>query len=184
MYEIFLSIIFSLSLTYLPISQNLQLILIILYIILILPSLYTYLKGPPFVPSSDTTIQNAIKLSKPTKQDIVYDLGCGDGKFLIAIAPHCKKAIGYELSFLTFLAAKFKTRKFKNIEVRFQNLWKANLKDADIVFCFLLIRLMPEVQSRIWPQLKPNTRLISNTFKLKSQKPTQTIENVHLYTKE
>lgn len=183
MLEILLTLIF-LGLTQI-VSPNpvFQIIILVTYLILISPSLYTFLKGPPFVPSTQKTIQNAIKLSLLKPTDIVYDLGCGDGRFLIAASPYCKQAIGYEASLLTFLLAKFRTRRHSNITIKFSNFWKTDLSQANVIFCFLLKPLMQDVESTIWPQLKANTRLISNTFKLPSIQPTQVLQNVLLYKK-
>jgi SAM-dependent methyltransferase len=183
MYEIILTIIFLLVYCLTPQNQLVQLSILAIYLGLVLPGLWTYIKGPPFVPSSDKTIQNALKLAKPKPTDIVHDLGCGNAKFLIAIAPHCQKAIGYELSLPTFLVAKWKTRKIPNIQIHYKNFWKADHSQADIVFTFLLVRLMPQVKFQIWPTLQPNAKLITNTFKLPDQKPSQKINSTILYTK-
>lgn len=183
MLEILLTLIFLALTQVIPPNPIFQIILLVTYSILILPSLYTFLKGPPFVPSTQKTIQNAIKLSKLKPSDIVYDLGCGDGRFLIAASPHCKIAIGYEASLLTFLLAKLRTRKYSNIIIKFSNFWKTDLSQANVIFCFLLKPLMHDVEKIIWPQLKPNTKLISNTFKLPSIKPIESIQNVLLYKK-
>ncbi len=183
MYEIILTAIFLLAYTFSPQEPIFQLSILTVYLCLVVPGLVTYIKGPPFVPSSDKTIQNAIKLAQLKPTNTVIDLGCGNGKFLIAAAPHCKKAIGYELSFPTYLMAKLKTRKHKNIQIRYKNFWKEDHSQADVVFCFLLLRLMPKVKQEIWPQLKPGTRLISNTFSIKSLQPTQKIDSTLLYIK-
>ena len=183
MLEILFTIIFLVIFQAFDLSTNLQIILIIVYLFVMIPSFYTYIKGPPFVPSNSSTIQAAIQLAQISKSDIVYDLGCGDGRFLIQASSLCKQAIGYETSFLTFLLAKFNTRKYSNIQIIFANFWKADLSQANIIFCFLLKPLMSGVEKNIWPNLKPKTKLISNTFKLPNIQPNQITKNVYLYTK-
>lgn len=183
MYEIILTAIFLVAYNLLPQTPVYQLSILAIYLGLVTPGLWTYIKGPPFVPSSDKTIQNAIQLAKLKPTDTVVDLGCGNAKFLIAASPYCQKAIGYELSFPTYLMAKFKTRKYSNIKIHYKNFWKEDHSKSDVVFCFLLLRLMPKVYEEIWPQLKPGSRLISNTFSMKSLKPSQKIDSTILYIK-
>lgn len=183
MYEIILTAIFLVSYLLLPDTPIFQISLLSVYLLLVLPGLWTYIKGPPFVPSSNKTIKNALNLAEPKPTDTVVDLGCGNAKFLIAIAPHCKKAIGYELSFPTYLVAKLKTHKYPNIKIYYKNFWKEDHSKADVVFCFLLLRLMPKVHSEIWPTLKPGTKLISNTFQIPKIKPSKKLQSTLLYIK-
>jgi SAM-dependent methyltransferase len=181
MYEIVLTAAFLVLYNILPQTTPYQLTILVIYLGLVTPGLWTYIKGPPFVPSSDKTIQNAIKLAKIKPTDTVVDLGCGNGKFLVAASPFCKQAIGYELSFPTYLMAKFRTRKLKNVTIKYKNFWKEDFSKTDVIFCFLLLRLMPDVESSIIPQLPKGSRLVSNTFSMPNLKPTQKIESTLLY---
>lgn len=183
MFEILLTAAF-LSLTNLyELTQTQSIAALTIYIILVLPGLITYIKGPPYIPSSNQTIKNAIQLANLKPTDTVVDLGCGDGRFLIAVSPHCQKAIGYETSLLTFIAAKIKTRKYKNIQIKYKNFWKVDHSEVDTIFCFLLLKLMPKFHQEIYPTLKKGTRIISNTFSIKDLKPTNKIDSTILYIK-
>lgn len=183
MYEIILTAVFLVAYNFIPQTPLYQITILLTYLGLVTPGLWTYIKGPPFVPSSDKTIQNALQLANLKPTDTVVDLGCGNAKFLIAASPYCKQAIGYELSFPTYLMAKLKTRKMPNIKIQYKNFWKEDFSDSDVVFCFLLLRLMPDVHQKIWPTLKPGAKLISNTFSMKPLKPNQKIDSTLLYQK-
>lgn len=181
MFEILITAAF-LSLTNIyEFTQTQSIAILTIYIILVLPGLVTYIKGPPYIPSSNSTINNAIKLAKLKPTDTVIDLGCGDGRFLVAASPHCKKAIGYETSLLTFIVAKIKTRKYKNIQIKYKNFWKVDHSEANVIFCFLLLNLMPKFHQEIFQNLPAGTRVISNTFKLPNTQIKKQIESVLLY---
>jgi SAM-dependent methyltransferase len=122
----------------------------------------------PCVPSGKKTVQKMIRAACITPSDIVYDLGCGDGRFVFAAAKAgAKKTVGIEISPLVFLYAKFRSWFLgtKNSAIRFGNFFHfSEVKDADVLFLFLLPNILEEVFREIWPHLKPGTRVISNSF--------------------
>ena len=125
-----------------------------------------------------------IELSKLRSKDVVYDLGCGDGRLVFSTAPYVKKAIGYELSIPLYLFGKLKSLfKSSNSEIRFGNIWKQNYKDADVIFCYLLPGSMKKFYKVIWPTLSPGTRVVVNAFQIHDLKPVKTDESVYLYKK-
>ena len=70
-----------------------------------------------------------LKILKLSKKDTFYDLGCGDAQLLLEASPKVKKAIGIEIDPLRFLIAKVRTRKVKNVEVIFGNLFSFKLRN-------------------------------------------------------
>lgn len=159
-------------------------IIVTFLFLFIIPGLYAAFVGGPFVPSSKKRHKSMLKLAKFKKSDIVYDMGCGDGRLVFTSAPFVKKAIGYELSVPLFLFAKFISLfKKKNISIRFGDIWKQDYSDADVILCYLLPSSMKKFFKVVWPTLKPGTRVISNAFQLHSLKPTDIDDRVYLYRK-
>jgi hypothetical protein len=100
----------------------------------------------------------------------VYELGSGDGRFLRALAKKKNiQAIGLENFLLPYTisqVAKFLTK--SQVEFRYQNLFKADLSDADYIFCYLITKQMDKLEVKLQKELKPGALVISNTFKFKN----------------
>jgi len=158
------------------------LFLLMILSLLILPGIYAALTTGPFVPSSRKRHKAMLDLADFNPNDIVYDLGCGDGRLIFRSAPHVKKAIGYELSIPLVLFGKLKSLLASpKAQIRFGDIWKQDYKDADVIFCYLLPGAMKKFYKEIWPTLKPGTRVISNAFQIHDLKPNAQKEKVYLY---
>lgn len=155
--------------------------ILVILSLLILPGLYAAIIGGPFVPSNRKRHKAMISLADLTDNDILYDIGCGDGRLVFSAAPYVKKAIGYELSIPLYLFAKLKSLFKKRSEIRYGNIWKQDYKDADVIFCYLLPASMKRFYKEIWPTLKPGTRVISNAFQIHDLKPAKKDDKVYLY---
>jgi len=145
---------------------NLPLTLLFLFLVAIcVPVLRLIFQlAPPFVPTPMKTVNAMVKLANIRKGDTVFDLGCGDGRILRVAAEKGAHATGYELSVPTLFLAKFRTRKHRNVSVRYADFWKKDYRDADVIFCYLLIQKMKVFHEKIWPTLKPGTRVVSHAF--------------------
>lgn len=113
----------------------------------------------------------------------VYDLGCGDGRLVRAAAREGANAMGIEASLLTFLLAWCWSLPVRGARIRFGDLWKGDYRDADVVFCYLLVAGMDRFKREIWPTLKPGCRVVSNSFRMKGITPEREEGNVFLYRK-
>ena len=151
-------------------------------ILLLLPGFYAAVTSGPFVPSSRKRHKTMLNLADLKPDDIVYDLGCGDGRLVFQTAKHVKKAIGYELSIPLYLFGKLRSLFSRpNAFIRFGNIWKQDYKDADVIFCYLMPKAMKQFYEKIWPNLKPGTRVVSNAFQIHEIKPIQKEGKVYLY---
>ncbi len=123
-----------------------------------------------------------LKLADLDPTDIVYDLGCGDGRLVFQSARFCKKAIGYELSIPLYLFGKIRQLfSRRNATIRYGNIWKQDYKDADVIFCYLLPKAMKQFYKEVWPHLKKGTRVVSNAFQIHEIKPIEKEGKVYLY---
>lgn len=151
--------------------------------LLTLPGLYGAFSAP-FVPSSRKKLKAMLSLADLNPHDTVYDLGCGDGRFIFAAAPHVKKAVGYDLSIPLVWLGKLKALLTRSkAQIRFGNMFRQNYADADVIFCYLLSETMNRFYREIWPTLKPGTRVLSNTFSIKNLEPVKEEGRVYLYVK-
>ena len=132
----------------------------------------------PYVPTTETAVKAMLKLAEVKSSDVIYDLGCGDGRIVIAAAKNYgARGVGIDLDPMRIREARKKARDAgveNRVEFREQDLFQANFRDATVVALFLL----PSINKRLRPQLqalKPGTRIISNTFEIEGWKHAKEI---------
>jgi SAM-dependent methyltransferase len=141
-------------------------------------------KAPPFVPTARKTVRAMLDMAAIEPGDTVYDLGCGDGRFVFAAVAKGAEATGYEYSVFVYLLAKFLSLFHPGSSIRFGDFWKKKYRDADVIFCYLLPEGMARFGREIWPTLKPGCRVVSNAFLLKDVVALEKREGAYLYRKE
>ncbi len=152
-------------------------IFVFLAVFLLLVSLL--LVAPVSTPQK--VIKKVLKEAGLKRGESFYDLGCGDGKVLLAASRnHGCKAVGYELNLPVFLLSKFKVflhGKSRNIKIHFKNFLNQNLKGADVIFCYLAPRLVRKLEKKFEKEpLKKGTKIISFTFAFKNWQPKKIIK--------
>ena len=184
MLEVLVLLVFTLFLVWGRVDFT-YLTVFIFLLLLILPGTYALFFGAPYIRSDDKRIDGILKLAKLKKSDKVYDLGCGDGKLIRAVASAgVENSIGYELSIPTFLLAKYLCIEQKSsAKVLFGNFWRKDVSDADVIVCFLLGPAMERFYREIWPNLKAGTRVVSYEFEIPGLDPSKSLNRVYLYIK-
>lgn len=140
-------------------------------------------RSPPFVPTKHADVATMIRLAKIRKGDVAWDLGCGDGRIVRAAAKEGAVATGFELSYPTYLLAKVLSYRTKNVFIRYANFWTQPYEEADVIFCFLLTETMGRFQKKIWPRLKPGTRVVSYLFRMPDVPVARQEGEVYVYVK-
>ena len=151
--------------------------------LMILPGIYAAFTSGPFVPSARKRHKTMLRLADLSDKDVVYDLGCGDGRLIFSASKLAKKAVGYDLSIPLVLYGKLLSLFHAKAHIRFGNLWKQDYSDADVIFCYLLPNAMKQFHRDVWPKLKKGTRVISNAFEIHNLKPVKKEDKVYLYCK-
>jgi SAM-dependent methyltransferase len=122
----------------------------------------------PYVPTTAEAVQAMLKLADVKHTDIVYDLGCGDGRIVIAAAKtYGARGVGIDIDPDRIREARENARKagVENL-VRFEenDLFQANFREATVVTLFLLRSVNLKLRPKLLQDLKPGTRVVSNTF--------------------
>lgn len=121
----------------------------------------------PYVPTKKAIAQKMIAAAEIKPQEMVYDLGCGDGRLLFMSEKSGANAVGFEIAPLVYFAALIKKLIIKSkAEIRFQSLFNADISKADVIFCYLFPNVMPRLVEKIKKECKAGTRIISNTFQM------------------
>ena len=136
----------------------------------------------PYLQTPQQVVIKMLKMAKVTKEDLVYDLGSGDGRIAIAAAQKFgAKAIGLEIdpeliresdrALKPAIAATPEIRdRLKFIK---QDFFKTNLHDATVITLYLLPEANLRVRSEILPKLKSGTRIVSHEYDLGDLSPDQ-----------
>lgn len=124
-------------------------------------------KNAPFIVTNDKVVDKMIEVAKLSEDDLVYDLGCGDGRIVITAATTSGcRGVGLEID--PEIAAQAQ----ENVElhnvgdrvtIRVQDVFEADLREADCVVMYLLpwmtMKLIPQFQ-----QLRPGVRIVSHNY--------------------
>ncbi len=145
-----------------------------------------FLHDPVYVPSLDEASQRMIILAKPTKKDLVADLGSGNGKLLLDFAPLSKHVDGYEIDpFLAFESRrKIHRIGYKNIDVKWESFWKPSFHEYDIILLYMTASIMKKLEEKLLRELKPGARVISQRFQFPHWKPEKKLGDCFLYIKK
>ena len=151
---------------------------------------HTYAQRTPdviFVPTDYSTVIAMLKLAGVTKNDIVYDLGCGDGRFVVTAARQFgARGVGIDIDAERIKEAnELAQRTGANDRVRFvqADLFDADISEATVVTLYLLTRLNLKLRPKLQAELKPGTRIVSHAFDMGDWKPekTETVGSSNIY---
>lgn len=128
----------------------------------------TSAKGAPYVPTERNVVQRMLQLAGASADDVVYDLGSGDGRIVIAAArDYGARGVGIEIDPELVAEAREAARAAgvdDRVEFRQGDLFEADLSDATVVTLYL----WPEMNNRLRPKLQreldPGDRVVSNSF--------------------
>lgn len=141
--------------------------------------------GPPYVPTLASDIETVMKKLKIGARDHVVDLGCGDGKILLACAKRGARASGVELNPFLVWVARFRTRLLaERVDVQLGDMWRYELpEDTSHVFVFFADRFMPKLKQYVAHQRQTGRkfRLVSYGFMLPGEVPTDKVGAFNIY---
>ena len=131
-----------------------------------------------FVPTAYTTVNAMLKLAEVTSKDVVYDLGCGDGRFVVtAVQEFGARGVGIDIDPQRIQEAR-SLAKHVGVEdkVRFieGDLFEADISEATVVTLYLLTRLNIKLRPKLQKELKPGTRIVSHAFDMGDWTPEKT----------
>jgi SAM-dependent methyltransferase len=122
----------------------------------------------PYVPTTEAAVKAMLKLADVKRTDVVYDLGCGDGRIVIAAAKdYGARGVGIDINPVRIAEAKENARNAGVTDlVRFEekDLFEADIHEATVVTLFLLSHINLKLRPKLLHDLKPGTRIVSNTF--------------------
>jgi ribosomal protein L11 methylase PrmA len=140
-----------------------------------------------YVPTSNGVAEAMLKLAKTTTSDVVYDLGSGDGRIVIAAAKKFgARGVGIEIDPELIKEATKNARKAgvaDKVTFRQEDLFRADLSDATVVTLYLSNSINMRLRGILQHQLKPGARVVSHRFAMADWKPEaeQHLEGTTIY---
>ena len=132
-----------------------------------------------YVPTPQPIVDKMLEMARVKKDDLLYDLGCGDGRIVVTAAKkYGCKAIGYDIDPDRVKDSLENVRKSQVqhlVTIEQQDIFKLDLSEADVVTLYLL----PELNERLIPQLqklKPGSRIVSHEFKMGDAMPDEVVQ--------
>jgi uncharacterized protein (TIGR03000 family) len=131
-----------------------------------------------YVPTPQAVVDRMLQMAEVKKDDLVYDLGCGDGRIVVTAAKkYACKAVGFDIDPDRIKEARENVRKNgvgDLVTIKQEDIFKQDLSKANVITLYLL----PELNVRLIPQLeklKPGSRIVSHDFNMEGVKPKQVV---------
>ena len=137
-------------------------------------SIFENKKIVPFVPSPQIVVDKMIELAGVKKGDVVYDLGSGDGRIVIAAAKKGARAVGFDIDPDLVAESRANVKKAdvqESAEIRHQDILTVDLSPASVVTMYLLPDVNLKLKPNLLSQLKPGSRVVSHSFDMGDWKP-------------
>ena len=135
-------------------------------------------KNAPFITSPDFIVDQMVAAAKVSKDDLVYDLGCGDGRIVIASALQTGcRGVGFDIKpELVAKSAENAKRHGVTHRVTFkeQDIFTVDLSQCQVVLMYLLPRMVNDLVPQ-FDQMKPGSRIVSHDFWIDSVQPDRVI---------
>ena len=140
-----------------------------------------------FVPTDELVVEAMLKMAAVTKDDVLYDLGCGDGRIVVAAAmERGARAIGVDMDPRRSAEANALATTIgveDRVEFLQQDLLTVDFSEATVLTLYLLPSLNVKLKARILTELKPGTRIIAHAFNMGRWQPDakRAMGGVYLY---
>ena len=132
----------------------------------------------PYVPTGHDVVERMLSLASVTKSDLVVDLGCGDGRIPIwAAKKYGARGLGVDIDPVRIAEAKANAKAAgveHLVEFRLEDLLKTDVSKATVVTTFLLSASNLRLRPILTKQLKPGSRVVTNTFSMGDWTPAKT----------
>lgn len=134
----------------------------------------------PYIATPDDVVERMLGLAQVTPKDVVYDLGCGDGRIPIAAArKYGAKGVGLDIDPTLIDLAKSNAKAAgvdTLVDFRVQNVLTADVSPATVVTLYLLSSSNERLRPMLTRQLKPGARIVSHAFSMGRDWPADGVD--------
>ncbi|MGH9817070.1 MAG: SAM-dependent methyltransferase [Candidatus Acidiferrales bacterium] len=133
-----------------------------------------------YVPTPPEVVEEMLKMANVHKGDVLYDLGSGDGRIVIAAAKKFGvRGVGIDIDSERIREAEANAKAAgvtKLVKFRQEDLFEADIHEATVVTLYLLERLNEQLRPKLLRDLKPGTRIVSHAFRMGDWEPEKSAE--------
>jgi len=131
-----------------------------------------------YVPTPQEVVDKMLELAEVKKDDLVYDLGCGDGRIVVTAAKkYGCRAVGYDIDPVRVKESRENVEKDNVghlVRIEQKDIFTLDLSEANVITLYLLpslnVKLIPQLE-----KLKPGSRIVSHDFDMKGVKPDEVV---------
>jgi SAM-dependent methyltransferase len=136
----------------------------------------------PYVPTPQEVVNRMLEIAKVGKNDVLYDLGCGDGRIVITAAKdRGARGVGIDINPERIAEAKANAQAAgvtDKVKFMVGDLFTADFSNANVVTLYLLPDVNRALRPQLWKQLKVGTRVVSHDFDMGPEWPPERTERV------
>jgi predicted RNA methylase len=163
-----------------------QIFILMLMTIFAISITWTGIVGAPWVPTSMKMVQKMLELAEVGPEDLVYDLGCGDGRTVFTAARvYGARAIGIEIDPLRYIWCRLMVILLglgDRVKIIYGDFFRHDLSEATVVTCYLLQSTNNKLEEKLKKDLRFGARVVSNTFTFSSLNPVRSDGEAKLFT--
>lgn len=131
----------------------------------------------PYVPTPQEVVDRMLELARVGKKDVLYDLGCGDGRIVVTAAKaRGARGTGIDLNPVRIAEANENAKKAgvaDRATFKVGDLFETDVSQATVVTLYLLPSVNVKLRPRLWQQLKVGTRVVSHAFDMGAEWPPE-----------
>jgi SAM-dependent methyltransferase len=141
----------------------------------------------PYVGTAPATVDAMLKLARTKRKDVVYDLGCGDGRIVIAAAKrYGSRGVGIDINPERVREAQANAHRegVENlVTFRVGDVYDADVRSATVVMLYLLPEMNLKLRPKLKSELKPGARIVTHDFAMGNWRPKKQscINGDHIY---
>jgi ubiquinone/menaquinone biosynthesis C-methylase UbiE len=136
----------------------------------------------PYVPTPQPVVDKMLEMAKVRAGDVLYDLGCGDGRIVVtAASKHGARGVGIDIDPTRIREAQEnaqRARVTERVAFKVSNIFEADFSEATVVTLYLLPDINRRLRPQLWRQLKVGTRVVSHAFDMGDEWPPERTEQV------
>ncbi len=163
-------------------------VFLVVLVIAVLFFLVPTLLGAPWVPTRIENVRKMLTMARVTPGDVVYDLGCGDGRIIFMAAKEFHaRSVGIEVNPLWVMWTHGRIRLSRvqdQVRVVWGTFFGTDLRAADVVTLYLLQGTNERLQHKLETELKQGARVVSHYFTFPGWRPVDADYQAHLYLYE
>lgn len=148
---------------------------------------WTDARGAAWYPTRRNKIRRMLRLADTRPEDVLYDLGCGDGRLVVTAARDFgARAVGVEIDPLRYLWCRARVT-LGGLDGRVRivrgDFFDVDVSDADVVVCYLLQETNDLLEDKLLRELRPGARVVSNRYTFARLTPTadDSTRRLHAY---